>query len=47
LHGNGGFRMISSMDYLKLARRVFEIELSEVEAVAARLDDRFVDIIVS
>jgi arabinose-5-phosphate isomerase len=35
--------MILSMDYLKLARRVFEIELSEVEAVAARLDDRFVE----
>jgi len=30
------------MDYLKLARRVFEIELSEVEATAARLDRGFV-----
>ncbi len=34
--------MISSMDYLKLARRVFEVELSEVEATAARLDAKFV-----
>ena len=34
--------MISSMDYLKLARRVFEIELSEVEATSARLDGQFV-----
>ena len=34
--------MISSMDYLKLARRVFEIELSEIEATAARLDGQFV-----
>jgi len=34
--------MISPMDYLKLARRVFEIELSEVEATAARLDGQFV-----
>lgn len=34
--------MISGMDYLKLARRVFEVELSEVEATAARLDGRFV-----
>jgi len=33
--------MISSMDYLKLARRVFEIELSEVEATSARLDGQF------
>ncbi|PAZ01141.1 MAG: KpsF/GutQ family sugar-phosphate isomerase [Spartobacteria bacterium AMD-G4] len=30
------------MDYLKLAKRVFEIELSEVEATAARLDGQFV-----
>jgi arabinose-5-phosphate isomerase len=30
------------MDYLKLARRVFEVELSEVEATAARLDAKFV-----
>jgi len=30
------------MDYLKLARRVFEIELSEVEATSARLDGQFV-----
>ncbi|MFM8830195.1 MAG: KpsF/GutQ family sugar-phosphate isomerase, partial [Spartobacteria bacterium] len=30
------------MDYLKLARRVFEIELSEVEATAARFDSGFV-----
>jgi arabinose-5-phosphate isomerase len=29
------------MDYLKLARRVFEIELSEVEATSARLDGQF------
>ena len=34
--------MISGMDYLKLARRVFEVELSEVEATAARLDGQFV-----
>jgi len=34
--------MISGMDYLKLARRVFEIELSEVEATSARLDGQFV-----
>jgi arabinose-5-phosphate isomerase len=34
--------MISTMDYLKLARRVFEVELSEVEATAARLDGQFV-----
>ena len=34
--------MISGMDYLKLARRVFEIELSEIEATAARLDSQFV-----
>ena len=34
--------MISSMDYLKLARRVFEIELSEVEATSARLNGQFV-----
>jgi arabinose-5-phosphate isomerase len=30
------------MDYLKLAKRVFEIELSEGEATAARLDGQFV-----
>ena len=35
--------MISDMDYLKLARRVFEIELSELEATAARLDRQFVE----
>ena len=34
--------MIPGMDYLKLARRVFEIELSEIEAMAARLDSQFV-----
>ena len=34
--------MIPNMDYLKLARRVFEIELSEIEATSARLDRRFV-----
>lgn len=34
--------MISGMDYLKLARRVVEIELSEIEATAARLDGQFV-----
>lgn len=31
------------MDYLERARRVFEIELSEAAATAARLDRRFVD----
>jgi arabinose-5-phosphate isomerase len=31
------------MDYLERARRVFEIELSEAAAAAARLDQRFVE----
>lgn len=31
------------MDYLKQARRVFEIEMAEVEATAGRLDERFVE----
>ena len=30
------------MDYLERARRVFETEISEVSAVAARLEDRFI-----
>ena len=34
--------MIRPMDYLERARRVFETEISEVSAVAARLDDRFI-----
>jgi hypothetical protein len=28
--------MIPGMDYLKLARRVFDIEFSEIQATAAR-----------
>ena len=35
--------MIDPMDYLERARRVFETEISEVSAVAARLDDRFIE----
>jgi arabinose-5-phosphate isomerase len=34
--------MISSMDYLERARRVFEIELAEASATAARLDSQFI-----
>ena len=34
--------MIRPMDYLERARRVFETEISEVSAVAARLEDRFI-----
>ena len=34
--------MIAGMDYLERARRVFDVELSEVAATAARLDDQFV-----
>ena len=34
--------MISSMDYLERARRVFETEIAEASAVAARLDERFI-----
>ncbi len=31
------------MDYLSRARKVVEIELAEIEAVAARLDERFIE----
>ena len=34
--------MIISMDYLERARRVFEIELAEASATAARLDSQFI-----
>jgi arabinose-5-phosphate isomerase len=34
--------MMLGMDYLERARRVFDVELSEVAATAARLDDQFV-----
>ncbi len=34
--------MIPSMDYLERARRVFEIELAEASATAARLDSQFI-----
>ena len=34
--------MITPMDYLERARRVFETEITEVSSVAARLDDRFI-----
>ena len=34
--------MIISMDYLERARRVFEIELTEASATAARLDSQFI-----
>jgi arabinose-5-phosphate isomerase len=37
--------MISPMDYLERARRVFETELAETAAVAARLDERFIQAI--
>ena len=34
--------MIGGMDYLERARRVFEIELAEASATAARLDSQFI-----
>ncbi len=34
--------MIAGMDYLERARRVFEIELAEASATAARLDSQFI-----
>jgi arabinose-5-phosphate isomerase len=34
--------MITPMDYLERARRVFETEITEVSSVASRLDDRFI-----
>jgi len=34
--------MISGMDYLERARRVFETEIAEASSVAARLDERFI-----
>ncbi|MFM8981545.1 MAG: SIS domain-containing protein, partial [Spartobacteria bacterium] len=34
--------MISDMDYLERARRVFETEIAEASSVAARLDERFI-----
>ena len=34
--------MIGDMDYLERARRVFEIELAEASATAARLDSQFI-----
>jgi arabinose-5-phosphate isomerase len=42
LHASRRFRIIAPMDYLERARRVFEIELSEAAATAARLDAEFV-----
>ena len=35
------FRFDSSMDYLQKARRVLQIEISELQRLADRLDERF------